>query len=394
MTIPHDQQANHNGGQLQFGPDGLLYAGTGDGGSGGDPSGNAQTTAPAPPSCGNGVNHDYRLGKLLRIDPATGAVSIFAYGLRNPWRFSYDRNTGDLVIGDVGQDRYEEVDFAAAPGDGAGANYGWNQYEGLHTYPGNAPAGAAPGTVLPVIEYPHSPACSITGGYVVRDVALPELAGTYLYGDNCTGAISGATLPAGTTRTLGLTVANVSSFGEDGCGRVYAASLGGAVYRFASSGACAGPAPFVGRLPAGAAAARARPPRARLHPAARRRAPARAAHRLRHHPRPLRRAVHRARARARAHHAQRARGGDAAAEHAHRQGDAGRGRAHDPAPEALEGDPPLDQAVAGAAGAAGHGPHHHARRGYCGQRAQHDAARADRPVVAAQLPPGPPRPIG
>ena len=255
VTIPHDQQANHNGGQLQFGPDGLLYAGTGDGGSGGDPSGNAQTTAPAPPTVVSGVNHDYRLGKLLRIDPATGAVSIFAYGLRNPWRFSYDRNTGDLVIGDVGQDRYEEVDFAAAPGDGAGANYGWNQYEGLHTYPGNAPAGGAPGTVLPVIEYPHGPACSITGGYVVRDAALPELAGTYLYGDNCTGAISGATLPAGTTRTLGFTVANVSSFGEDGCGRVYAASLGGAVYRFASSGACAGPAPFVGRLPAGIVAA-------------------------------------------------------------------------------------------------------------------------------------------
>src|SRR5512133_775110 len=254
VTIPHDQQSNHNGGQLQFGPDGLLYAGTGDGGSGGDPSGNAQTTAPAPPTVVNGVNHDYRLGKLLRIDPATGAVSIFAYGLRNPWRFSYDRNTGDLVIGDVGQDRYEEVDFAAAPGDGAGANYGWNQYEGLHTYPGDAPAGAAPGTVLPVIEYPHGPACSITGGYVVRDPALPELAGTYLYGDNCTGVISGATLPAGTTRTLGLTVPNVSSFGEDGCGRVYAASLGGAVYRFASSGACAGPVPFVGLLPAGAAA--------------------------------------------------------------------------------------------------------------------------------------------
>jgi Glucose / Sorbosone dehydrogenase len=241
VTIPHDQQANHNGGQLQFGPDGLLYAGTGDGGSGGDPSGNAQTTAPAPPTVANGVNHDYRLGKLLQIDPATGAVSIFAYGLRNPWRFSYDRNTGDLVIGDVGQDRYEEVDFAAAPGDGAGANYGWNTYEGLHTYP--------------VIEYPHGPACSITGGYVVRDAALPELAGSYLYGDNCTGVISAATLPAGTTRALGLNVANVSSFGEDGCGRVYAASLGGAVYRFASSGACAGPAPFVGRLPAGVGAA-------------------------------------------------------------------------------------------------------------------------------------------
>jgi glucose/arabinose dehydrogenase len=254
VTIPHDQQANHNGGQLQFGPDGLLYAGTGDGGSGGDPSNNAQTTTPAAPSVDttNHVNHDYRLGKLLRIDPATGAFTIFSYGLRNPWRYSFDRNTGDLIIGDVGQDRYEEVDFAAAPGDGAGANYGWHTYEGLHTYPGNTPAGSAPGTVLPVIEYPHSPACSITGGYVVRDPALPELAGTYLYGDNCTGDITGATLPAGTTRALGFNVPGVSSFGEDGCARVYVASINGPVYRFASSGACAGPAPFVGRLPAGA----------------------------------------------------------------------------------------------------------------------------------------------
>ena len=254
VTIPHDQQANHNGGQLQFGPDDALYAGTGDGGSGGDPSGNAQNTVVAPPSVVGSVNHDYRLGKLLRVDRVNGGASVFAYGLRNPWRYSFDRNTGDLIIGDVGQDRYEEIDFAAAPGAGAGANFGWKTYEGLHTYPGNLAAGGAPGTVLPVIEYPHGPACSITGGYVVRDPALPELAGTYLYGDNCTGDISGATLPAGTPRALGLNVPGVSSFGEDGCGRVYAASLSGPVYRFASSGACAGPAPFVGRLPAGVTA--------------------------------------------------------------------------------------------------------------------------------------------
>ena len=130
VTIPHDQQANHNGGQLQFGPDGQLYAGTGDGGSGGDPSNNAQTTTPAAPTVVGGVNHDYRLGKLLRIDRAGGGASVFAYGLRNPWRFSFDRTTGDLVIGDVGQDRYEEVDFAPAPGIGAGANYGWNPTRG------------------------------------------------------------------------------------------------------------------------------------------------------------------------------------------------------------------------------------------------------------------------
>jgi glucose/arabinose dehydrogenase len=240
VAIPHDQQANHNGGQLQFGPDGQLYAGTGDGGSAGDPSGNAQTTTPGPPSIDtmNNVNHDYRLGKLLRVDRVNGGASVFAYGLRNPWRFSFDRATGDLIIGDVGQDRYEEVDFAPAPGDGAGANYGWNDYEGLHTYPGDAPAGNPPGITLPVFEYSHSDGCSITGGYVVRDPALPELAGTYLYGDNCSGAISGATLPGGTPHALGFNVPSVSSFGEDGCGRVYVASLNGPVYRFASSGAC------------------------------------------------------------------------------------------------------------------------------------------------------------
>jgi glucose/arabinose dehydrogenase len=238
LTIPHDQQANHNGGQLQVGRDGFLYAGVGDGGSGGDPSGNAQDVTPAPPSVVSGVNHDYRLGKILRLDRGTGAFTIFSYGLRNPWRFSFDRATGDLIIGDVGQDRYEEVDFAPAPGNNAGANYGWNRYEGLHTYPGNAPAGAAAGTVLPVIEYPHGPACSITGGYVVRDPALPELAGQYLYGDYCTGDLFGAVLPSGSPHALGLNVPGLSGFGEDGCARVYATSLNGPVYRFATTGAC------------------------------------------------------------------------------------------------------------------------------------------------------------
>jgi hypothetical protein len=240
LLAVHQPYSNHNGGQLQFDKRGYLYIGFGDGGSEGDPNQTSQ-------------NMHTRLGKLLRAKKKTPGHSwkVVGLGLRNPWRYSFDSATGNLWIGDVGQDRYEEVDFAPAPGIGAGANYGWNPYEGLHTYPGNAPAGSAPGTVLPAIEYPHSPACSITGGYVVRDPALPELAGTYLYGDNCTGDISGATLPGGAPRALGFNVAGVSSFGEDGCGRVYAASLGGPVYRFASSGACAGPAPFVGRLPAG-----------------------------------------------------------------------------------------------------------------------------------------------
>jgi glucose/arabinose dehydrogenase len=242
LAIPHDRQVNHNGGQLQIGSDGFLYAGTGDGGGGGDASGNAQDVTPAPPSVvtvGSATfNHDYRLGKILRIDRATGAFSIFSYGLRNPWRFSFDRATGDLVIADVGEESYEEVNFAPAPGNGVGANYGWNRYEGLHTYPGGAPAGGAPGTVLPVIEYPHSPACSITGGYVVRDPALPELAGTYVYGDYCTGELSGAVLPGGAPHALGLNVPGLSGFGEDACARVYAASLNGPVYRLATTGAC------------------------------------------------------------------------------------------------------------------------------------------------------------
>ena len=241
LTIPHDQQSNHNGGQLQIGRDGFLYAGTGDGGSGGDPSGNAQDLTPAPPSVVSGVNHDYRLGKILRIDRATGAFTIFSYGLRNPWRFSFDWVTGDLVIGDVGQDRYEEVDFAPAPGNGAGANYGWNRYEGVHTYPGGDSAGAAAGTVLPAVEYPHGPGCSITGGYVVRDGALPELAGTYVYGDYCAGDLLGVVLPGGTPRALGFNVPGLSGFGEDACARVYVTSINGPVYRLATTGACVPP---------------------------------------------------------------------------------------------------------------------------------------------------------
>lgn len=246
LTIPHDKQKNHNGGQLQFAPDGSLLAGVGDGGGGGDATKNAQDTntaaGPSVVTVGSFTfNHDWRLGKLLKIDRTTGAPSIFAYGLRNPWRFSFDRATGDLVIADVGEENYEEVDFAPAPGIGAGANYGWNTYEGRHVYPSGAPAGAAAGTVLPVLEYGHGPACSITGGYVVRDLGLPELAGTYVYGDFCVGDLLGANLPGGAPRSLGLKVPALAGFGEDGCGRVYAASLSGPVYRLSSTGACVPP---------------------------------------------------------------------------------------------------------------------------------------------------------
>jgi glucose/arabinose dehydrogenase len=232
FSIPHQEFANHNGGQLQFGPDGLLYAGTGDGGGGGDPHGNAQNPAS-------------RLGKLLRIDARQAGTQPenFALGLRNPWRFSFDRQTGDLAIADVGQDTIEEVDFAAAPGRGQGANYGWNRFEGNNQFSGS---GDRSGLTFPVLTHTHADGwCSITGGYVVRDPSLPELAGRYVYGDYCKGDLYAANLAAGggDDAPLGLHVASLTSFGEDACGRVYAASGNGPVYRLTSGGAdCAAPA--------------------------------------------------------------------------------------------------------------------------------------------------------
>jgi glucose/arabinose dehydrogenase len=235
LTIPHDQQSNHNGGQLQVGRDGFLYAGIGDGGSGGDPSGNAQDVTPAPPTVVGGVNHDYRLGKILRLDRSTGAFTIFSYGLRNPWRFSFDRLTGDLVIGDVGQDAVEEIDFARK-GTARGANYGWRPWEG-RSRNFNEPA---PGAKFPVITQTHADGwCSITGGYVVRDRAVPGLYGRYVYSDYCKGEIRSARLSAGRAtddrKVAGLsTVSGLDSFGEDAAGRVYVVSQEGSVYRFAA----------------------------------------------------------------------------------------------------------------------------------------------------------------
>ena len=286
VSIPHDQQSNHNGGQLQFGPDGKLYAGTGDGGSAGDPAGNGQNLTSRAPPVVNGVNHDPLLGKLLRLEPGGGpaagnpfpapAAEVWAYGLRNPWRFSFDRATGDLVIADVGQDSYEEVDVApAAAGGGRGGNFGWSRFEGLHTFPAGTPAGPEAGITFPVIEHSHAAGwCSITGGYVVRDPALPELLGQYVYGDLCTGELHAAALGASAPRSLGLTVPRLVSFGEDGCGRVYAVSLDGPVYRLAATGACAvaGAAAAVAAPAApGGAAADSRGPRLSLRAATRQR---------------------------------------------------------------------------------------------------------------------------
>jgi glucose/arabinose dehydrogenase len=238
-----DHEANHNGGLLKFGPDGLLYVGTGDGGGGNDqhgPRGNAQ-------------NLGSLLGKLLRIDPRRGAGEapygiprsnpfvgragvrgeIYSFGLRNPWRFSFDRSTGDLSIADVGQDKVEEVDFTRR-GGGKGANWGWRPLEGTRS---NFAGEPNPAARRPVIEHTHAAGfCSITGGYVVRDRRVPALVGRYVYGDFCEGRIRAARLRVG-HRTAGRPLAlprvdALSSFGEDAAGRVYALSLSGPVYRF------------------------------------------------------------------------------------------------------------------------------------------------------------------
>ncbi|MEV7006423.1 PQQ-dependent sugar dehydrogenase [Streptosporangium sp. NPDC051022] len=222
--------ANHNGGQLAFGPDGHLYVAFGDGGSGGDPDGNGQNTGTW-------------LGKILRIDPRgtpyrvpdgnpfagrQGArPEIWAYGLRNPWRFSFDRKTGDMWIGDVGQDSWEEVDFA--PRGKGGQNYGWNRREGNHPFRGEAPAE----TVAPVIEYPlrEGGNCSVIAGYVYRGERISELAGHFLYGDFCAGWVrSVAADRPGPGMEIGR-VEQLSSFGEDNEGELYALSLTGPLYR-------------------------------------------------------------------------------------------------------------------------------------------------------------------
>ena len=240
QLIFQDQpESNHNGGQLAFGPDGLLYIGFGDGGGGDDQHG----------PIGNGQSLGTLLGKILRIDPRpaggrpysiprdnpfagrAGAKSaIYAWGLRNPWRFSFDRKTGDLAIGDVGQDHVEEVDFRTR-GTARGANFGWRAWEGTRR---EDPSLRVLGDVKPVLEYTHDHGCSVTGGYVIRDPRLPALDGRYVYGDFCAGDLLSAKLRQGgasARRSLGLHVDALASFGEDARGRVYAVSSGGPVYR-------------------------------------------------------------------------------------------------------------------------------------------------------------------
>jgi glucose/arabinose dehydrogenase len=221
LRIEHSTYPNHNGGQLVFGPDGRLYAGTGDGGGGGDPFRNAQ-------------NPKRLLGKILRFDGARRKPEVMAVGLRNPWRFSFDRANGDLTIGDVGQEKYEEIDFVKA-GRLRGKNFGWSHFEGFHSYYG----GSVSNYVRPVIERSHSGDgyCSITGGYIVRDRSLKALYGRYVYGDFCNPQLRWARLRAGRATsggTIGLRVPALSSFGQDARGRVYALSLNGPVYRLSA----------------------------------------------------------------------------------------------------------------------------------------------------------------
>lgn len=242
VTQPY---ANHNGGDVVFGPDGYLYIGMGDGGSVGDPQ-------------GNGQNGNVLLGKLLRIDvdsaapyaipasnPFVGVANfrgeIWALGLRNPWRYSFDRQSGDLYIGDVGQDRYEEVDYQPYPNAG-GQNYGWNIVEGNgHCYKPAAGCDQT-GLTLPVLDYDHSQGCAITGGYVYRGCALPDLRGTYFYADFCSAFIRTFQIVSGVPTNLkdrtvdlapggGLSIRSIASFGEDARGELYICDLAGEVYK-------------------------------------------------------------------------------------------------------------------------------------------------------------------
>jgi glucose/arabinose dehydrogenase len=228
--------SNHNGGNLVFGPDGFLYVGLGDGGSAGDPEGNGQSLSTL-------------LGKMLRISPRPSGgdpyeipadnpfvgrdgarPEIWAYGLRNPWRYSFDRETGDLWIGDVGQGSREEIDLEPA-GSRGGLNFGWDLLEGTLSFEGVE----APDAVAPVFEYPTGDGtCAVTGGYVYRGEEIPDLAGAYVFGDFCSGRLEAFVVRGGRAaqhRELGPVVTNLASFGEDAAGELYTLSLSGNVYR-------------------------------------------------------------------------------------------------------------------------------------------------------------------
>jgi hypothetical protein len=239
--VAHPNFSNHNGGMLAFGPDGCLYAGIGDGGDSGDPN-------------NNGQNLSSLLGKLLRLNPDTGgacsnviinpfilvggAQQVWSLGLRNPWRFSFDRITGDLYIGDVGENVREEIDVAIAPNAGRQANYGWRLMEGTLCFNPSSNCNSG-GLTLPVLDYPHlNGACSVTGGYVYRGSVKPDLRGTYFYGDFCAGFVRSFRHQNGqaTEQTewplLSPPGSFVTSFGEDAEGELYVMTQGGDLFKF------------------------------------------------------------------------------------------------------------------------------------------------------------------
>lgn len=245
VILAYDQPfPNHNGGMLLFGPDGKLWIGTGDGGSAGDPR-------------GNGQNRQALLGKMLRIDVDRGdpygvpsdnpfvkdpdpsaRAEVWAIGLRNPWRYSFDRATGDLYIADVGQNAWEEVDVVMA-GSNGGLNFGWNRMEGAHCFAPRTNCDST-GLEIPVAEYSHERSnCSITGGYVYRGKAYPQMVGVYFYGDYCSGRIWGLKRrPDGSWANAELAASNleITSFGEDEDGEVYLTAVNGNVYRLVAAG--------------------------------------------------------------------------------------------------------------------------------------------------------------
>jgi glucose/arabinose dehydrogenase len=241
LAVDHPPAPNHNGGQTSFGPDGKLYLGLGDGGAAGDMgTGHAEG--------GNAQSLDTLLGKILRIDPTPSAGAaytipsdnpfadggglreIWSYGLRNPWRFSWDRKTGDMWIADVGQNQWEEVDFVAG-GRGAGTNFGWNRVEGTHEFSGQAPANAA----APIYEYSHSGGgCSVSGGYVYRGAKIPDLRGAYVFTDYCDSALRALTERGGKLagqRDLGVKGNQITAFGEGQDGELYVLSQGDGLQR-------------------------------------------------------------------------------------------------------------------------------------------------------------------
>lgn len=243
LTIPHSTFSNHNGGMLAFGPDRCLYAGVGDGGGAGDPDNRAQDLT-------------HLLGKILRLDPETGfacangvanpfgggnvRTEVWSLGLRNPWRFSFDRLTGDLFIGDVGQDAREEIDLSRAPGAGRGLNFGWRFLEGFACFHPSTNCDPG-GLTLPVLDYPHAQgACSVTGGFVYRG-AIASLRGTYFYADFCAGFVR-SFRPVGAQVTeqtewplLNAGPNSITSFGEDAQGELYVTTESGSLFKIVTN---------------------------------------------------------------------------------------------------------------------------------------------------------------